>query len=148
MGIHAVEEQPMDSIKTYGGVLTTSAYQGIRKLNTELEQSRRIISLDSDQIHFITKEGMACRYQYLHEALWRNEHVVLTNLCSFHFEYRDHAGMLLTESPRNLPFVRTVGYTFCLQICENDIFASQKVEVSNNNDHEYKGQSNQLAFNN
>jgi hypothetical protein len=82
----------------------------LKEMNFELTEARRLIITDPNHIVFITRDGMRRDYRFNHQSLWKNETPVIYGITSFHFEYRNKNGQLLTRANHYQKEIRRIHY--------------------------------------
>ncbi|MFO7891989.1 MAG: hypothetical protein R6V04_16805 [bacterium] len=80
------------------------------KMEKDFESIDRILYATSDHLSIFTTDNEIVNYKYEHEAIWHNGEPLIREVKSFHFEYRDIYGNLLTHFTRNYTSIETIGF--------------------------------------
>ena len=118
------------SIKGYGGKLRPVVVKELGKLNQDLKDIQFIIKAGPEKIVCMGRYNQISEYLFVDGALWHDSSPVISGVSSFHFEYRDRYGNLLTMVERNLSSIETIGYTLRIGSGEGEILTYSRVEVS------------------
>jgi hypothetical protein len=123
--------QPAESssLKGYGGNLPAEVQSVIQEMAGNLAQAQRIETAQPRCIEITDKTGTRRTYGFDHDAVWRDGNPVIGNVRSFHFEYRDQWGNLLTRSDSDPGSIRSVGLAIRITDHGRDIAASIKVAL-------------------
>lgn len=111
----AAERADLDVIHCYGGRLSASDRSVIESLNVDLRHASDVEDIDSRGIRIRGRSGKTREYRMTGATLRMDGEPVLRGIRSFHFEYRDCAGGLLTLRSQNLGYVRSVGYAIRME---------------------------------
>lgn len=111
----AAERAGSEAIHCYGGRLSASDRFALESLNGDLRQASDVEDIDSRGIRIRRRSGEIREYRLTGETLRMDGEPVLRGIRSFHFEYRDCAGGLLTFRSQNLGYVRSVGYVIRME---------------------------------
>jgi len=100
------------------------------ELNQDLKDIQCIIKAGPEEIVCMSRYNQISEYLFVDGALWHDSFPVIAGVKSFHFEYRDRYGNLLTMVERNLSSIETIGYTLRIGSGEGEILTCSRVEVS------------------
>jgi len=107
---------------------------GQNHILTTMEESMknmtRIICARSDYISLLTSDNNIINYRYEYEAIWYNDNPLMRGVKSFHFEFRDKYGILLTHFGPNYTSIATIGYY--IRKCDDrqEIIFKNMIDVS------------------
>ncbi|MBN2200837.1 hypothetical protein JW777_02670 [bacterium] len=106
----AAERAESETLYCYGGRLSVSDRSALESLNNDLRYASDVEDIDSRGIRIRCRSGEIREYRLTGATLRMDGEPVLRGIRSFHFEYRDRGGSLLTLRSQNLGYVRSVGY--------------------------------------
>ncbi|MDM7926763.1 MAG: hypothetical protein QUS35_12175 [bacterium] len=132
----AAERADLDAIHCYGGRLSASDRSALESLNSDLHHASDVEDIDSRGIRIRRRSGEIREYRLTGETLRMDGEPVLRGIRSFHFEYRDCAGGLLTLRSQNLGHVRSVGYVIRMESRGSEITVRSGSEMPFHAPHE------------
>ena len=110
------------AVRSYGGRLSNMERSALEAMNLDLHDASDVLGIGSQRIRIIDRTGEVKEYRFDDAILWRNQEPLMDGLASFHFEFRDGAGNLLTTRNRNCGSVQSVGYALRIGNRNSEIF--------------------------
>lgn len=129
MGNKTVYRSSDESIHSIGGSLSATSQRILRRMNQDIVNAQYLISAESDHITFLCDDKGTREYSFAYQTIWRNEFPLMGSVKSFHFEYRDSRGNLISRPTENLESVDVVSYTLCLVHGEKDVFVNYRLNI-------------------
>jgi len=108
LGNRSIDNNGVDSLDHYRVSKQNSII--LPKIRMDLEHMDRIINAQSDYLSILTFDDNIIDYKYEYETIWYNGDPLITGVKSFHFEYRDIYGNLLTHFNQDYKSITTIGY--------------------------------------
>jgi hypothetical protein len=125
----AAERVSTDTIHCYGGRLSEADRSALESLNDDLRNASDVESIEAQGIRILSRSGKLKEYRLIRGALRRDGEPVLKGIRSFHFEFRDGGGGLLTLRRQNCGYVRSVGYTLRMKIRRSEVTVQSGSEM-------------------
>ncbi len=101
----------------------------LQEITGNLAETGRIETARPRRITIVNKAGTRRTYWFDHETVWRDGDPVIGNVLSFHFEYRDRWGNLLTQGDRDPDSIESVGVAIRIASRGREVAAAVKVEL-------------------
>jgi hypothetical protein len=125
----AAERTGPEAIHCYGGRLPASDRSALESLNHELRNALDVENIEARGIRILCRSGKTREYRLVGGSLQADGEPVLRGIRSFHFEFRDCGGGLLTLRSQNCGYVRSVGYTIRMQSARSEITVRSGSEI-------------------
>jgi len=100
-------------------------------IEMDLAHMDRIVKAESDYLSILTFDNEIVDYKYEYETIWYNGDPLIRGITSFHFEYRDIYGNLLTHFNQDYKSVTTIGYLIRKNDKQKSIFYKGTINVTN-----------------
>ncbi len=100
-------------------------------IRMDIEHMDRIINAKSDYLSILTFDNYIIDYKYEYETIWYNGDPIISGVKSFHFEYRDIYGNLLTHFNQDYKSITTIGYLIRKKDNRKDIIYKNMINVTN-----------------
>jgi hypothetical protein len=101
----------------------------LQEITGDLAETGKIETARPRCITIVNKSGTRRTYWFDHETVWCDGHLVIGNVRSFHFEYRDRWGNLLTQGDRDPDSIESVGVAIRIVSRGREVAAAVKVEL-------------------
>lgn len=122
----------VDPYRGYGGRMPDDVGMALRRMVQDLGLANRIVQAQPNALSFTGPSGESRTYRFDGETLWQNDNPIVSDVCAFHFEYRDQWGNLLMQGGNDPRSIETVGYAIRIRRHRREIASGSKVEVSQN----------------
>jgi hypothetical protein len=123
-----------NTVKGYGGSLPVEVQSIFQGITGDLAEANNIETAKPRRISIVDKAGTKRIYWFNHETVWRDGDPVISHVRSFHFEYRDQWGNLLTQSDRDPGSIESVGVAIRIATRGREIAAAVKVRLNQKSD--------------
>jgi hypothetical protein len=115
------ERAGTEAIHCYGGRLSESDHAALESLNDELRNALDVENIEARGIRILCRSGKTVEYRLIGSTLHADGETLLRGIRSFHFEFRDCGGGLLTLRSQNCGYVRSVEYTIRMESAGSEI---------------------------
>lgn len=103
----------------------------LEKLKNDFAFMDQILYASSNYLSILTSNNGIINYKYEHGAIWYNDEPLINRVKSFHFEYRDSYGNLLTNFKQNYISIETIGYIIRRENNKEKIIYKNMISVPN-----------------
>lgn len=109
--------------------MSSPVQEVLNEMDQDLKYARLLLITDPDRLVLITLQGQRKEYRYTYQSLWKNEAPVIHNIKSFHFEYRNQNGQLLTRANRYRKEIRRIHYFISLSTPEKTNLTNTRIHI-------------------
>ena len=96
----------------------------LKEMKTELQNASHLLITDPDRLAFVARNGQRQEYRFVCQSLWKNETPLIHGIQSFHFEYRNQHGQLLSRASLYKDQIRRINYFM-------NVSTPQKTDLTN-----------------
>lgn len=118
-----------NDIKPREEYFVTEQNRVLSVLENDIEHITRIICAESDHLSLLTSANNIIDYKYEYEAIWYNGIPLIKGVKSFHFEYRDTYGNLLTHLNHNYNLIESIGCFVRKDNGKREIIYKKKIDM-------------------
>lgn len=118
----AIDPQAPSVIHWYGKSNSTQTVNGITQLHQDLENIQDVLDMETHRLRIRTRNGEVTEYRFYNTVLWKDLEPLVPDVKTFHFEYRDEKGNLLTCRPQYRNRIHRIEYT--LSLTNSNVYAN------------------------
>ncbi len=111
----------------YGGRLMPDVRIVLGQMENDVIHARNLLQAQPNRLSFVGAQGKIRTYRFAHETVWQDDEPLVSNVRSFHFEFRDQWGNLMTQYENDSAGIETIGYTICVVHNGNEVMAGGKM---------------------
>ena len=86
----------------------------LSEMNQELKTAEHLLITEPDHLAFLTDDGVRKSYRFVNRSLWKNQMPLIHEISTFHFEYRNRYGQLLSRATRDRDQIYRIQYVMHL----------------------------------
>ena len=120
----------------------------LERMESDIQQASAIIELADNYLLMLDNEGEYQEYSFESGILWKNGSSYIHRVQSFHFEYRDCYGYMLSRPANQRKSLKTVCYVISLENFRRPLRSGGRVQISPKAERNASDRTRMVAYNN
>ena len=106
----------------------------LSEMKLEVQNARQLLVTDPDRLVLIARDGQRHEYRFFCQSLWKNDMPLIHGIESFHFEYRNQNGQMLTRANLYKNRIRRINYFMHVSTPQKSDLTNTRIQLLAVND--------------